>query len=269
MPRFAVPPDWPAPPPGWVPPPGWQPDPSWPPAPPNWQFWVEDGSGVSEAVPEPKKGFLAARHEAELHKRYERELAEWTEEDEQLYSYLVAARSFDGFEPSAAAGFVLKAGERPFLLIHDAALIEPRATPGYWKGASQGVSFRVAKGVRYRVGQTRGTLVAGPTTPTPIDTGDALLTGRRLVFRGPKATREWLFDKMVGYAQSEDNTWTSVQVSIRQKTSGVAYGADNAQEFQFRLELALAVWRGDRGPLVAALEAQRAEHAWSRPVLPG
>jgi hypothetical protein len=29
------------------------------------------------------------------------------------------------------------------------------------------------------------------------------------------------------------------------------------------------VWRGDRGPLVAALEAQRAEHAIARPILPG
>ena len=164
---------------------------------------------------------------------------------------------------------MLKAGERPFLLIRDAALIEPRATPGHWKGASQGVSFRVAKGVRYRVGQSRGTFVPGPTTPTPIDIGDALVTGRRVLFRGPQATREWLFDKMVGYAHSDDNTWTSVQVSNRQKTSGIAYGADNAHEFQFRLELALAVWRGDRGPLVAALEAQRAEHAIARPVLRG
>src|SRR5256885_10850015 len=52
------------------------------------------------------------------------------------------------FEPSAAPGFVLKAGERPFMLIRGVALIEPRATPGHWKGASQGVSFRIAKGVR-------------------------------------------------------------------------------------------------------------------------
>jgi hypothetical protein len=144
--------------------------------------------------------------------------------------------------------------------------------PGTRRGLGGGfdASFRRSAGLACFISRMGlRTLVAEPTTPTPIDTGDALLTGRRLVFRGPKATREWLLDEMVGYAQSEDNTWTSVQVSTRQKTSGIAYGADNAQEFQFRLELALAVWRGDRGPLVAALEAQRAEHARSRPVLSG
>ena len=269
MARFVVPPGWPTPPPGWVPQADWRPDPSWPPTPDGWQFWVEDGTGTSVAPSEPRKGFLAARREAKVHERYEHELAEWTADDDELSSFIEAAKAFDGFEPSLASGFVLKAGERPFLLIRDAALIEPRATPGHWKGASQGVSFRVAKGVRYRVGQSRGTFVPGPASPTPIDTGDALLTGRRLLFRGPKATREWLFDKMIGYAHSEDSTWTSVQVSNRQKTSGIAYGAENAQEFHFRLELALAVWRGDRGPLVAALEAQRAEHAVARPILPG
>ena len=267
MARFVVPPGWPAPPSGWVPPAGWQPDRSWPPAPHGWQFWVDDGAAAPRS--EPKKGLLAAHREAKVHDRYQHDLAEWTEDDEELASCIEAAESFDGFEPSAASGFVLKACERPFLLIRGAALIEPRATPGHWRGASQGVSFRVAKGVRYRVGQSRGTFVPGPTTPTPIDLGDALVTGRRVLFRGPQATREWLFDKMVGYAHSDDNTWTSVQVSNRQKTSGIAYGADNAHEFQFRLELALAVWRGDRGPLVAALEAQRAEHAIARPILPG
>ena len=152
---------------------GWQPDPSWPPAPPGWQFWVTDDAGTAVEASEPKKGFLTTRHEAKARERYEHDLAEWSEEDEQLQSFLQAATTFDGFDPSTASGFMLKPGEKPFLLISNAALIEPRATPGHWKG-----------------------------------------------------------------------------------------------EFHFRLELAIAVWRGDRTPLVTALESQRSEHALSRPALP-
>jgi hypothetical protein len=107
-----------------VPPAGWQPDPSWPPAPHGWQFWVEDGASAPSS--EPKKGFLAARREAKVHERYEHELAEWTEDDDELASCIEAAKSFDGFEPSAVSGFVLKAGERPFLLIRGAAHRTPR-----------------------------------------------------------------------------------------------------------------------------------------------
>lgn len=265
--RFVAPPGWPTPPPGWRPPEGWRPDASWPPAPEGWQFWVDESS-TSVAVPEPKQGFFAARHERKELERFQHDLAEWTDDQEQLAAFLDAAKTFNGFDPSMATGFVLKAGENPFLLIHSASLIEPRAMPGHWRGASQGVSFRIAKGVRYRVGASRGTYVPGPTSPTAIDSGDVLLTQRRLIFRGMKASREWLFDKLIGYAHSDDSTWTAIQVSNRQKTSGIGYGAANAQEFHFRLELALAVWRNDRAPLIAALEAQCAEHERSRPIAP-
>lgn len=43
--RFNPPPGWQVP-ADFVPPQGWQPDPSWPPAPPNWNYWLDDGSQV-------------------------------------------------------------------------------------------------------------------------------------------------------------------------------------------------------------------------------
>ena len=55
-------------------------------------------------------------------------------------------------------------------------------------------------------------------------------------FRRQKATREWLFDKII--AVENGATWSSVQVSNRQKTSGFGYGSAAAAEVQFRLELA-------------------------------
>lgn len=49
--RFNPPPGWPPLPDGFVPAPGWQPDPAWPPAPPAWQFWVQDDTDASSALP--------------------------------------------------------------------------------------------------------------------------------------------------------------------------------------------------------------------------
>ncbi|THV42024.1 hypothetical protein [Glycomyces buryatensis] len=101
-----------------------------------------------------------------------------------------------------------------------------------------------------------GSYTPGPTQPTPIDTGTAMMSAERIVFRGTKATREWRFDKLVGFEHSYDSAWTALQVSNRQRTSGIGYGAVAADDFRMRLDLALAVWRGDREGYVAALKAQ-------------
>ena len=53
------------------------------------------------------------------------------------------------------------------------------------------------KSMRYRVGQTKGTLVAGEETPTVIDQGSVTVTTTRAVFVGSKQTREWAWAKLV------------------------------------------------------------------------
>ena len=57
---------------------------------------------------------------------------------------------------------------------------------------------------------------------TPIDTGVMVVTSQRVLFVGNKATREWLFSKIVGY---DDTGGASlfINVSNRQTTSGLQY----------------------------------------------
>lgn len=117
---------------------------------------------------------------------------------------------------------MLRAKETVFLQVTGAVLIEPRVAPGTYTGGSNGVSFRIAKGVSYRVGQNRGTYQPGPTNPTPIDTGEALISSERVLFRGTKATREWAFAKLLGYTHSDTDDWTALQVSNRQAPRGSA-----------------------------------------------
>ena len=199
--------------------------------------------------------------------QYIRDLATWTAEDQRLRDLLNEARTFTG-DDHEAGNFVLHRDERTFLLARGVVLIEPRTAPGQYAGGSRGVSIRVAKGVSYRVGQSRGTYQPGPTRPTPIDEGDAIITNKRVIFRGPKATREWRFDKLVGSTDSDDGYWTALQVSNRQKVSGIGYGSDHADIVRFRLHLALADWRGTRERLVAELTHLIENHADQKPIDP-
>jgi hypothetical protein len=67
-----------------------------------------------------------------------------------------------------------------------------------WHGGSQGVSFRVAKGVRYRVGSTRGHLVTVGSQLQVADTGLLSVTSQRAAFLGERKTVEMPYSKLLG-----------------------------------------------------------------------
>jgi hypothetical protein len=119
-------------------------------------------------------------------------------------------------------GIQLKKGEVAHLVLNGVGLVEPRREPGRWTGASHGVSFRIAKGVRYRVGQSRGTFVQGEEKPAVIDTGVGVITNQRLVFVGSRRSTEWAYTKLLGFSLELDGM-AIFNVSNRQKASGFAY----------------------------------------------
>jgi hypothetical protein len=185
------------------------------------------------------------------------DLAAAQEDDaEELRALVTASREFDGADEAdvRASGFLLQAGERLYGRILGAVLIEPRRAPGKYVGASSGISFRLARNVRYSIGQQRGLFVPGPDSPTVLDTGDVAITTQRVLFSAPKASREWRFDKLISVDHSPDGSWTAL--ALRQRTSGFGYGADAADEVRFRLDLALSVYRGDRDSFLEQLERE-------------
>jgi hypothetical protein len=175
--------------------------------------------------------------------------AAWVERVAELEQRIEMLDTWWGSDIEGWHGFIEKKGESAFLMIEGVALIEPRRTPGHWQGSCSGASFRVAKGVSYRVGGTRGTYVPGPDVPTPIDGGDALISNQRVVFIGQKATREWAYSKLVGVIHDDEDPWTALQVTNRQKVSGILYGWEIADEVRWRLTLALASYLDERGQL--------------------
>ena len=88
-------------------------------------------------------------------------------------------------------GLVLRRGETPHWS-EPGELLEERVINRRYEGGSSGFSFRIAKGVRYRVGGHRGRIVT-ETGLVPISRGDLVLTNRRIVFRGDRRSvaAEW------------------------------------------------------------------------------
>jgi hypothetical protein len=176
-----------------------------------------------------------------------------------LQDLLDQARTFQGVtgdEAAEASPVPLKRDERLLLCVQGAALIEPRKRAGHWEGRSQGVSVPVPglRGVRYRVGASRGTYVQGEEVPTPVDIGSFTVTTARAVFVGPKQTREWAWTKLLGITHAVDSPWTAISVSNRQKTSGVLYDNEHEDVVRFNIDLAVAIATGERDGLVKELE---------------
>jgi hypothetical protein len=67
-----------------------------------------------------------------------------------------------------------------------------------WRGGSSGFSFRVAKGVRYHVGGTRGRSVVVGTELQVEDTGILSVTSQRAAFMGDRKTMELPYAKLMG-----------------------------------------------------------------------
>jgi hypothetical protein len=67
-----------------------------------------------------------------------------------------------------------------------------------WRGGSSGVSFRVAKGVRYHVGSTRGHMVTVGTQLQMADTGILAITNQRCAYLGSRKTVDMPYSKLLG-----------------------------------------------------------------------
>jgi hypothetical protein len=162
------------------------------------------------------------------------------------YAELLSVAS--GFKGSAAADIMLSAGEALFYRLTGVALVEERQKKGHYEGVSTGFSIPVGsargRSVRYRVGANRGHYEQGAPAPTAIDTGTAYITNKRVIVQGGNQTRECAFAKLIGFQHSADDGSTTFSVSNRQKPTTIHYGPDVAASFHFRLDLALAHFRG-------------------------
>jgi hypothetical protein len=201
---------------------------------------------------------------------YRRALQPWQEEADALRGHLNVALTFAGAtaadEPSVP--LQLAPGERVFSVLERASLVEPRKRPERWAVGYTGFSFRLARSVRDRVAANNGKKDPGEEAPAAVDTGAATITDRRIVFQGSRRTREWAFDKLLGYHNDGRVPVTLFHVANREKVSGLLYDRASAEDVHFRLALALAHHGGTVDEFVNHIERQLAVHEGSRPAPP-
>jgi hypothetical protein len=201
------------------------------------------------------------KHKAKVAaKEYEKALAAWQAQRDGQAELLQTAESFGGV--ATAGDLLTKPGEAVFLTVTNCALMGQRRAPGQWQGRSQGLSIPVGsihgRSVRYRVGTTRGHLVQGAMVPTATDTGTVHITNQRVIFTGLKQTRECLFAKLMGFEHAVEGS-TTFSVSNRQQPTTIFYGAAAAPTFDFRLDLAMAHFRGTVPAMVETLKQDLAQ----------
>jgi hypothetical protein len=94
------------------------------------------------------------------------------------------------------------------------------------------------------------------------------ITNKRVVFQGAKQTRECTYAKLIGFQHSDSEGQTTFSVSNRQKPTTIHYGPTLSAAFAFRLDLALAHFRGTVGDLVGQLKQDLAQLDAARPTAP-
>lgn len=200
---------------------------------------------------------------------YQRRLTAWQAARDDQAHLIELAKDFTG--DTTNDEIVLKPGEALIGSLTNASLVEDRRGPGHYAGSYSGVSIPVGSigghSVRYHVGGSRGHYVPGEPAPTAIDTGTVFITDQRVVFAGARQTRECLFSKLVSFHHDPDGT-TTFSVSNRQKATVIHYGASAAGWFDFRLDLAVARFRGTVPELVSQLQADEAAIEAAKPAPP-
>jgi hypothetical protein len=116
---------------------------------------------------------------------------------------LVIARANDGRLSEIEAPQLIRKGDEAVYLESAAALMKEVAIREY-QGGYGGYSFRIAKGVRYTTGRTRGRSVVVGTELQIADTGILTVSSTRLVYLGSKKSIEFPFAKLLSFEVFND-----------------------------------------------------------------
>lgn len=209
----------------------------------------------------------AAQENQRRQSEYQRADIAWTQDDQAFDWMLKTARSGTGIW-AVALGFITRRDESVYGTFADCRLIEVKRGAGTYQGGYSGFSFRVARGISYRVGGSRGTYVPGPEQLRITDEGQVVVSDKRVVFQGGLNSREWAFGKLISIQHDPSRPITMIHVSNRQKVSGISYPAEQAPQVRFALELGASMESGRTHELIEGVQAERAAHARLRPAPP-
>ena len=160
-------------------------------------------------------------------------------EYQEIMYRLFIARVNDGrLVPVPEPRLMVKKDEEVYLET-DAALLKEVAVREYRSG-SRGVSFRIAKGVSYRVGATRGQSVVVGTRLDTTDLGVLSVTSHRAVFLGSKRSIEHAYGKLLDLEVYTDG----IRLHVSNRQTPTFLGVDSGDAVAAALNAAVQRFEG-------------------------
>lgn len=139
--------------------------------------------------------------------------------------------------PIANAGIQLRAGEQAFWMTA-VRLFEERVVRRETVGRSSGVTFRIMRGVSYRIGGSRGHSVP-VTASVEVARGNLVITDARLVFLGDRQTVTIALDDVVGV----DPYTNAIVVHAEKRKQPVQFFYQQLEEAEFVAQVIAHVLR--------------------------
>lgn len=139
---------------------------------------------------------------------------DWSGRLRPLLLRVMVARANDG-RLDALPNPKLMAKKGEVVHLETAAGLMKEVVQREWRSGSGGVSFKIAPGVRYRTGQTRGRSVVVGSQIVIEDSGVLSVSSQRAVFIGSRKTIECAYSKLVNVEVFTDGI--QFHVSNRQK----------------------------------------------------
>jgi hypothetical protein len=144
-------------------------------------------------------GMVTAEEEAELGKLQQFLMIPETEIEnskKELAKLRLLTEIQNGNPPSISVRNIILQKSELAYWSEPASLFEERVVNRRYEGGSQSVSFRIAKGVSYRIGAQRGHIVAD-TAIVPVSSGELVVTSKRVIFRGDAKSFSLKLDKLL------------------------------------------------------------------------
>lgn len=130
-------------------------------------------------------GLIQKYEQHNLDDAWRNELKQFSDKERQrkreLYIVDILRRIKNGTHECSTTGIFFKKNEKP-MWVENAVLFEDVISRHYESG-TRGTSFRIAKGIHWRVGVSRGKMVSEKDT-VPVDEGQFIVTDQRLIFSG-------------------------------------------------------------------------------------
>jgi len=121
---------------------------------------------------------------------------EISKQKEELTRLRLLSEIQEGNIPTLTAKNIVTQKDEKIYWIEPSSLLEEKVVDRRYKGGSRGVSFRIMKGVNYRIGGHKGHYEVEKRN-VEVSSGNLIITNKRIIFSGDKKSLSTKLDKII------------------------------------------------------------------------